>query len=438
MEIYGDGKDITLELIKKYNQQEKAYATANADGQIIIPDEIKKVLGWANGARFKIVVEGDRIELYPNIHSLAKVYIEPTSLCNLNCKTCLRNTWEEPMGDMDLAIFDRLVEQLKEFDCLQSVMFGGFGEPTFHKDILYMIACLKSLGIKVEMVTNGTLLSKNMIEGLRDSKLDTLWVSFDGTNEHDFEDIRKGANFKKVVNNLLELKEMNDKSHHTILVGVSFVLCKDNVNNLSYLNEFAQHIGAVAVKITNVLPYTKDMVSQMLCNLAILDYSPECLSSSVKVSLPLLDVNNVTKNPLCDLLMQNKNISIMQNQVGTETLRCKFITERCTFIRWDGKVCPCMGLLHSFTTYISYMDVRISERKTAPYILGDISRETLLNIWNSPEYRSFREKVDAFDFAPCYICGGCDLSHNNEEDCYGNSFPVCSACLWAHGVIQCP
>lgn len=43
-----------------------------------------------------------------------------------------------------------------------------------------------------------------------------------------------------------------------------------------------------------------------------------------------------------------------------------------------------------------------------------------------------------FDFSPCTDCGGCDLADSNQEDCIGNSFPVCGDCLWAKGVIQCP
>jgi len=37
-----------------------------------------------------------------------------------------------------------------------------------------------------------------------------------------------------------------------------------------------------------------------------------------------------------------------------------------------------------------------------------------------------------------FCCGGCTLVDENKEDCFGNTFPVCGACLWAQGVIQCP
>ena len=139
---------------------------------------------------------GGNVEIRPSLHSLARVYIEPTSRCNLACRTCIRNTWDEPLGDMAMATFDRLVDQLDAFKHLESVMFGGFGEPTAHPDILTMIGKVKALGVRVEMTTNGTLLDEPMIEGLLQSRLDRLWVSFDGADESRFEAIRRGARFQ--------------------------------------------------------------------------------------------------------------------------------------------------------------------------------------------------------------------------------------------------
>ncbi len=111
------------------------------------------------------------------------------------------------MGDMDAATFDRLADGLRRFPHLDSVMFGGFGEPTIHPDILRMIRVVKDLGVRVEMVTNGTLLDDAMLTGLMESGLDGLWVSFDGVTEASFEDIREGAGFQAVVSSLKRLQE---------------------------------------------------------------------------------------------------------------------------------------------------------------------------------------------------------------------------------------
>jgi len=159
------------------------------------------------------------------------------------------------------------------------------------------------------------------------------------------------------------------------------------------------------------------------------------LPGRVAISLPMMDVTEITKEPLYRLARSNKNISIMANKVGTEAPRCRFIHERCTFVRWDGFVSPCMGLIHGNTTYLR---ANHTERRVESYTLGDIRKEGLGRIWRSDEYRSFRDKVDAFDFSPCASCGGCNYSETNKEDCVGSTFPTCGGCLWAQGIIQCP
>jgi hypothetical protein len=62
----------------------------------------------------------------------------------------------------------------------------------------------------------------------------------------------------------------------------------------------------------------------------------------------------------------------------------------------------------------------------------------LCDLWNTKEHVAFRERVHNYDFPPCTMCGSCELSENNESDCFGNNFPTCGGCLWAQGIIQCP
>jgi len=62
------------------------------DGGLMLPPEVGGKLGLSPGAETDIVLEGDQAIIRPNIHSLARVYIEPPSVCNLNCQTCIRNT----------------------------------------------------------------------------------------------------------------------------------------------------------------------------------------------------------------------------------------------------------------------------------------------------------------------------------------------------------
>lgn len=416
----------------KSDTDDSSFKASYINGILQLPAEVVRRLGIEDGAELRINMLKDRVELLPNIHSLSKVYIEPTSRCNLMCHTCIRNTWKESMGEMDIKVFDKLTEELRAFKHIESVMFGGFGEPSFHKDILYMIGRVKSLGIEVEMVTNGTLLNEQMMEGFIENGLDKLWVSFDGTSRDSFDDIRMGANFDRVVENLVLLKRLNQKSEHKVKVGIAFVAMKQNIDDLRNIGKLARRVGAKEVSISNVIPYEKDMQQQALYERTLGEDPMGVYRGDIKISLPKLDINDMTRQTIYEI-SRNNDMYLMRNRIGIDNRTCRFIKERCTFIRWDGMVSPCMGLLHSYKTYLNNY-----ERSVEAYTIGNIKDLSLLDIWNSDEYREFRERVDEFDFSPCHACGGCNYIESNKEDCFGNKFPCCGGCLWAQGIIQCP
>ncbi len=402
------------------------------NGDLNLPPSLLKKLGAAGRDRFEIVENRGFVEVRPSLHTLARVYLEPTSRCNLACRTCIRNTWDEPLGDMARTTFDRLVSQLGRFPQLESLMFGGFGEPTAHPDILAMIGKVKALGVRAEMTTNGTLLDEPLIDGLLRNRLDRLWVSFDGADESRFESIRKGARFQGVVKSL-ELLKKKSARRRKIDIGIAYVIMKSNIDDLKAVDELARRIGADRIMVSNVLPYSPDMEKEMLCQLTLTTDTFTSAPGKIEMSLPRFDVSPVTREALYSLLQGFQNLSFMENRIHVPSQQCRFIQDRTTFVRWDGRISPCMGLLHPYKTYLYG-----NERKVRSYSLGDIRKSTLLKIWNSKEYKAFREKLRAFDFSPCHICGGCTLVETNEEDCYGNTFPACGACLWAQGVIQCP
>ncbi len=426
-------------------------ALLDKDGNLKLPQSILNKLGLSDSDEVKLMINGGHVEIMPNLHSLSKLYIEPTARCNLSCTTCIRNTWHEDMGEMEIGVFDSLIDQLKEFKSLETIMFGGFGEPTYHKDILYMIKEAKSLGVRVEMTTNGTLLDEEFIKGLFESKIDTLWVSFDGTDEEVFDEVRKGASFISVIDRMQIFKKLSSTYDHEIEIGIAFVAMKSNVNEMGNLHKLIRRVGAKKVSISNVLPYTEDMVDEMLCEKTITDnlpsyYRPSAdvyvpktdymsfyYRSSADIRIPKFDYNDLTKDALHSLYRFNDDINPIGSRIYNYKKECKFIKERTTFIRWDGKVAPCMGLLHSYTTYSHDY-----KRNIEAYILGDIKKSRFIDIWKSEKYSKFREDVDEFDFSPCQMCSGCDFLESNKDDCFGNSEPVCGACLWGLGVIQCP
>jgi MoaA/NifB/PqqE/SkfB family radical SAM enzyme len=94
---------------------------------------------------------------------------------------------------MSMATFGRLVEGLRAIESPPIVFFGGFGEPLFHPDIVEMVAQAKKVGCRVELITNGTLLTPQCSRALIDAGLDLVWVSLDGARPDSYADVRLGA-----------------------------------------------------------------------------------------------------------------------------------------------------------------------------------------------------------------------------------------------------
>ncbi len=413
----------------------KTVFTVKVDGagNLSIPPGLAAKLGLEPGGDIQVVTDLGGIEVLPNIHSLARLYIEPTSRCGLNCRTCVRNTWEEPTGDMAPEAFERIASSFGRFPGLESVMFGGIGEPTLHPDILTMIRRVKSAGLRAEMVTNGTRLGGPLLAALYETGLDLLWVSLDGTTERSFEDIRQGADFGRILESLRGLRLLNERGPHRVDLGIAFVLMRRNLADLKDLDKLARDVGARRVSVSHVLPYGADMEKEMLCLQTLTLDTFTAAAGKTEIDLPRLDVNNTTKDALFSLLQGFENLSFMGHRMSVDARHCRFIRDRCAFVRWDGRVSPCAGLLHTYRTYLYGL-----ERTVTAYTVGDVVSGDLFDIWHSEEYSRFREKVRDFDYSPCHACGGCTMLEKNDEDCYGNTFPVCGGCLWAQGIIQCP
>jgi MoaA/NifB/PqqE/SkfB family radical SAM enzyme len=269
--------------------------------------------------------------------------------------------------------------------------------------------------------------------GLVRSGLDRLWVSFDGADEPRFESIRTGARFRSVVDNLERLRKLNRQRKRPLAIGISFVVMKKNIDDLVAMDELSRTIGADRIIVSNVLPYSPEMEKEMLCQLTLTTDTFTFVPGKTEMSLPRLDISPYTREAVLMLLRGYMNLSLMGASLSAPSRSCRFVSDRATFVRCDGRVSPCMGLLHPYRTYLYG-----NERSVTDYGLGNINRKSFRSIWNSREYRAFRERVRAFDYSPCHICGGCSLVEGNTEDCFGNAFPACGACLWAQGVIQCP
>jgi antitoxin component of MazEF toxin-antitoxin module len=96
----------------------KAEVEIDKSGHLPLPPEILTQLGAGPGTRLRVVKENGQIRIEPNLHALRRLYLEPTSACNLACQTCIRHTWSEPSGSISLELVEKLATGLKSFPFL--------------------------------------------------------------------------------------------------------------------------------------------------------------------------------------------------------------------------------------------------------------------------------------------------------------------------------
>jgi MoaA/NifB/PqqE/SkfB family radical SAM enzyme len=420
--------------VQASDQEIKGELTVDESGRLIIPPQVAARFGLTPGAKVPMELIGESLRLRRPVTSLAKVYVEPTSRCNLECRTCIRNAWDEEMGNMSADTFQAILDGLRGFEPVPDVFFGGFGEPLAHPLIGEMVFRAKQTGARVELITNGTLLSENRSQQLVDAGLDRLWVSLDGATPESYTDVRLAEALPEILANLVRFRKiaLAHEGRQTEL-GVAFVAMKRNIADLPALLRLSNKIGASHYLVTNLLPYTQVMSPETLFSLALNKDSHYPSPFSPQIDLPRIDWNSTTQAPLYNIFRGYGNISLEGERLNRSADRCPFIARGATVIAWDGELSPCLALMHQYT---SYLDER--QRESIRYTLGNIRGRSLKELWDDPKYLDFRQRVQQFQFAPCTVCGGCELAEKNEEDCFGNTFPTCGGCLWAQGVVQCP
>lgn len=157
------------------------------------------------------------------------IYIDPCNLCNFKCFFCptahkgLLKSVQRPMGMMPMDLFRKTIDGIDFPEKLKALHLFKDGEPLLHKDIIEMIRYAKSKQIaeKVELTTNGALLTDALIENLIDSGLDIIRISIEHVNDAGYKKVTKTfSNYELIRNNVRKLFDHKQAVSSKMLVFV--------------------------------------------------------------------------------------------------------------------------------------------------------------------------------------------------------------------------
>jgi MoaA/NifB/PqqE/SkfB family radical SAM enzyme len=405
------------------------YFQVDSQGNLVVPAALAERFGLQPGAQVRFDEGPSGLLLRRPVEHLARVYIEPTTQCNLECRTCIRHAWSEPQGRMSETTFRRIIEGLRSLRPIPLVFFGGFGEPLTHPDIFRMVREFKELGATVELITNGTLLDEGAVQAMLESELDILWVSVDGAADCGHAGAGAAAGLNGILSNLQRLQRRKiELSLKKPQIGLAFVAMSGNVGEFPELLRWGLRHRIKKYSVSNVLPHIAELKEQILYRRCLynIDYGAE-------VELPRLDSDESTLKLIHAVLREDAVPRFEEQASQRRRDCCPFVQKGSASIRWDGAVSPCLPLLH---THESYLGDR--RRRIETFAVGDLAKRGLKAIWEDPAYLALRTRLLEFDFSPCSWCNSCDFPDSNREDCFGSPTPACGGCLWAQGFIRCP
>lgn len=127
------------------------------------------------------------------------VHIFPTTSCNMRCGYCPQSLPKAELRQlgfgkqsMSMTTLERSIEDMKAFpERLKVLVFAGWGEPMVHDEIGEMLRMSKAADVaeRVELVTNGTLLSGERLEGIIASGVDRVRLSIQGVTRDRYRQI---------------------------------------------------------------------------------------------------------------------------------------------------------------------------------------------------------------------------------------------------------
>jgi radical SAM protein with 4Fe4S-binding SPASM domain len=147
---------------------------------------------------------------------------EITLACNMNCKHCGSRAGIARPNELTTKECYSLCEELAEIKCNTVSLMGG--EPFIRKDWHLIAGCVKDLGMKIAIVSNGLLMPQviNKIDRLEPR---VVGISLDGT-EKTHDTIRRKGSYKAAIKAIDLLRE------HGIQTTIITTLSKANFDDL--------------------------------------------------------------------------------------------------------------------------------------------------------------------------------------------------------------
>ncbi len=289
-----------------------------------------------------------------NVSFPTTIEIQTINRCNAKCPMCpySETTAKESFQKMDGELYERIIKEISKEKDFQTLVLTFQNEPLLDKDLISKARKFKEImpHKKLEIVTNGSLLTKDIIQEIFDN-FDTITISVNAYNEKTYKDVMQGLNWKTLKENLDNIATKKEWVDKTIL---RFIKQNSNHDEFKSFKRYWNRKG-----------------------FAVFGFPVNSRLGSVK-NFESIKFKNT---------MRMKIIKILSH-FFTKTCPVPFMS---FYIRVNGDVVLC------FNDW------------TSNNLFGNVRSNSIREIFNSEKYTHVREKALENNILETEVCRNCDL-----------------------------
>ncbi len=333
---------------------------------------------------------------------LTSLYLYLTDHCNLCCSHC----WISPkysqqrQNGIPLEYLKKAISEAKPLG-LQNVKLTG-GEPLLYRHFGELIAFLAEEQVSVLIETNGTLITRDMVERLQSCDIDQISVSLDAATKDLHDEIRgvKGS-FHRTLEGLRLLSE------YAFDFQIILTLQRRNREEIPGVIRLSEKLGAGSLKINPLIPCGR---------------GKEAFEH--KHNLELNDLLRLYRM-VEERRSSNKNLKIVFDlPIAFRTIsdiKGRGISE-CHILN-------ILGILGNGDFSICGIGQTIDDLR-----MGNIRRVSICDVWkNSPTLRDLRQSLP---WKLNGICGRCIFKFQCLGSCRANAYALSSDLYAAYFLCQ--
>lgn len=353
---------------------------------------------------------GDGASALPETISLFLTY-----RCNLRCKMCgqwgedgwaRKLTGSELASELPLERIDALLDDVASWKPAIT-LFGG--EPLLYSRWEDLVLHIKSRGLRVNMITNGTLLDRH-IGKVVELGIDEIIFSLDGPEEiHD--EMRSGKGiFRRAVTAFTELNELRTKAGSASpRINISTTIFENNYRGLDEVIDVAESIGADVITFHHLI-FQSHAICERNSEFFRREFNLDCADwlGFARETLPDIDAEYLIRK-LRELRKRNSPtrnkkrkqavaVSVYPNFTDDEIRRYYSDFEFTSDTYTDRCISPWM------TVYV-FPNGDVKPCLDTCFVAGNLLTESFREIWNNERYRTYRSALKRCgSFPACKRC----------------------------------